>query len=206
MSTQKKWVERIRTRLSRVAGLLVFCFFALCGSKWDAVWSGVIKEVLAFAGLSLVSIAACGRLWCMLYIAGYKTQKLVIAGPYSFCRNPLYLFSLIGSIGMGMGSSTFTVPLIFIVAFSLYYPLTVKKEEDRLLLIHGEAYKTYCAMTPRYWPSFKYFNEPEQYTLDPLIFRKHVGNAVLWVFLFGLWEIFEYMRLEKWIPTLFNVW
>jgi protein-S-isoprenylcysteine O-methyltransferase Ste14 len=205
MSTEKKMVERLRTRLSRVAGFVVFGCFAVCGSKWDLACAGV-EEIMVFVGLSLVSIAACGRLWCMLYMAGNKTRKLVTEGPYSLCRNPLYLFSLLGAIGMGLGSSTFTVPLVFIAAFSLYYPFTVKSEEARLLLIHGEDYRSYCSKTPRYIPSLKNFQEPEQYTLDPRVFRKHVGNAILWVFLFGFWEIFEFLRLEKWIPTLFNLW
>jgi protein-S-isoprenylcysteine O-methyltransferase Ste14 len=200
MSTKKKMVERLRTRLSRGAGIVVFCCFALCGSKWDSVYAGV-EELVAFFGLIFVSIAVCGRLWCMIYMAGNKTKKLVTDGPYSLCRNPLYLFSLVGSIGMGL-----TVPLVFIAAFCLYYPFTVRSEEDRLLLIHGDDYKDYCAKTPRYIPSFKNFHEPEQYTLDPRVFRSHVGNAIIWVFLFGFWEIFEFLRLEKWIPTLCNLW
>lgn len=91
MATEKKVIERIRTRLSRVAGIIVFACVAFCGSRW-ALASPVTGAILTGLGLILVSVAACGRLWCMLYIAGYKTQKLVTAGPYSLCRNPLYLF------------------------------------------------------------------------------------------------------------------
>jgi protein-S-isoprenylcysteine O-methyltransferase Ste14 len=205
MATEKKVIERIRTRLSRVAGIIVFACVAFCGSRW-ALTSPVTGSILTGLGLILVSVAACGRLWCMLYIAGYKTQKLVTAGPYSLCRNPLYLFSFLGIIGMGLGSATFTIPLIFIVAFILYYPFTIKKEENRLLEIHGEAFRNYCEKTPRYFPSFKHFSEPEQYRVDPRIFRSHVGNAMLWVWFFGLWKLFECLRAEKWIPTLFNIW
>lgn len=205
MSTEKKVLERIRTKLTRVSGIIVIGFFAFCESRWDLA-SPAMEELLVALGLIFVSIAACGRLWCMLYIAGYKTQKLVVAGPYSLCRNPLYLFSFIGTVGMGFGSATVTIPLVFIAVFFLYYPLTIKKEEDRLLEIHGEAYRNYCEKTPRYFPSFKNFNEPEQYVVDPRVFRRHVGNAMLWVWFFGLWELFEYLRMAHWMPTFFKIW
>ena len=205
MAIGKKVIERIRTRTARVAGIIVFACLAFCESKWEFA-SPAVDELLAGVGLMLVSIAACGRLWCMLYIAGHKTQKLVTAGPYSLCRNPLYLFSFIGTLGIGFGSATFTIPLVFIAAFSLYYPFTIKKEEDRLLEIHGEAFRSYCEKTPRYFPSLNNFYEPEQYMVDPRIFRRHVGNAMLWVWFFGLWELFECLRLENWVPTLFKIW
>jgi protein-S-isoprenylcysteine O-methyltransferase Ste14 len=205
MATEKKLIERIRTKFTRVLGIIMFACLAFCESKW-AVASPVTAELLTGLGLIFVSIAACGRLWCMLYIAGYKTQKLVTAGPYSLCRNPLYIFSFIGTVGIGLGSATFTIPLVFIAAFFLYYPLTIKKEEDRLLEIHGEAFRNYCEKTPRYFPSVKNFHEPEQYKVDPRIFRRHVGNAILWVCFFGLWNLFECLRVGKWIPTLFSIW
>jgi len=205
MSTSKKAVERFRTKITRVAGVFAIGFLAFCGSRWE-LKSPLIPEIFSLVGLACVSIAACGRLWCMLYIAGYKTQKLVVSGPYSLCRNPLYLFSFIGTLGIGLGSGTLTVPLVFMVAFILYYSFTVQKEEDRLLLIHGEAFKTYCEKTPRYLPSLKNFNEPEVYTVDPKLFRRHVGNALLWVCFFGVWGLFECLRMEKIIPTLLNLW
>jgi protein-S-isoprenylcysteine O-methyltransferase Ste14 len=205
MSAQKKFIERIRTKLSRVAGLCVFVFFACCGSKWD-LKNPLFEEIFAICGLLLVSMAACGRLWCMLYIAGHKTKELIVAGPYSLCRNPLYLFSFLGTIGMGLGSGTFTVPIVFVLAFSLFYPFTVKKEEDRLLFIHGDEFKRYCEKTPRYFPSFKNYTEPEQCIVSPRIFRKHVGNAMLWIWIFGAWEIFEYLRIMKWLPTFVTIW
>jgi len=205
MATDKKLIERIRTKFTRAMGIIVFVCMAFCGSKLETV-SPVAAALLYGIGLMLVSVAACGRLWCMLYIAGHKTHNLVTAGPYSLCRNPLYLFSFIGTLGIGLGSSTLTIPLVFLAAFSLYYPFTIKKEENRLLEIHGKAFSNYCEKTPRYFPSLKNFVEPEQYMVDPRIFRRHVGNAILWVCVFGLWELFECLRAKEWIPTLLNIW
>ena len=201
----KEIIVQVKTRIMHVAVVLMVCFLSLCGSKWDLSVPG-IEEVMALLGLFCVAIAACGKLWCMLYSAGYTAQKLVIKGPYSICRKPGVLFSLIGIVGMGLGSATFTVPLVLFTAFFIYYYFTVRKEEERLLLLHGEAFKAYCSKTSRFLPCFRNFHEPDQYTLNPRIFRKFAVNAIPWIVLFSLWEVFEFLRLEKWIPTYFNIW
>jgi protein-S-isoprenylcysteine O-methyltransferase Ste14 len=44
----------------------------------------------------LAAMIASHRLWCSLYISGYKNSQLITSGPYSLCRNPLYFFSFVG--------------------------------------------------------------------------------------------------------------
>jgi len=64
-------------------------------------WPGIL---MLAAGILLAGVGALGRLWCSLYIGGRKTHELVSAGPYGWCRNPLYLFSLIGALGVGLST------------------------------------------------------------------------------------------------------
>ena len=56
-------------------------------------------EALELFGVALLAVAAMGRIWCLIYIAGRKNKELCQLGPYSLCRNPLYLFSFVGVIG-----------------------------------------------------------------------------------------------------------
>lgn len=55
------------------------------GGFWDTTW-----EVLSFVFLL---VAALGRVWTSAYISGRKNHELVVNGPYSLTRNPLYFFS-----------------------------------------------------------------------------------------------------------------
>ena len=69
----------------------------------------------ALAGLLAWPVLAAGvslRLWSTLHIGGHKRQRVVMDGPYSICRNPLYLFSLLATLGVGLGSCTLAFPAI----------------------------------------------------------------------------------------------
>ena len=82
----------------------LFAVILFSDSRWENI--GLTSAVLFFSGALLVGIATVGRLWCSLYISGYKTKQLVKTGPYSLSRNPLYFFSLLGAIGVGMVTET----------------------------------------------------------------------------------------------------
>src|SRR5882762_3924792 len=60
-------------------------------------WSPRVESVIEWAGRLLIVVCILGRTWCSLYIGGRKTRRLVMAGPYSVSRNPLYVFSVIGA-------------------------------------------------------------------------------------------------------------
>ena len=118
--------EKYRMVLSRIAAALVLFFLFTTQSYWETR-NEALTVALFFMGMILVAIASLGRMWCSLYIAGYKDDRLVTDGPYSICRNPLYFFSMIGVLGIGCATETVTFPLVFIILFALYYPFVVKK-------------------------------------------------------------------------------
>jgi hypothetical protein len=109
-------------------------------------------------------------------------------------RNPLYFFSAIGAIGVGFASETLTFPAIFIVVFALYYPAVIKSEEKRLKEIHGADYEDYAKRVPLFFPRLSHFSEPEDYTVKPIIFRKHIFSALWFIWIVGILEMFEGLR------------
>lgn len=117
----KTWWERQRTGLSKVVGVLVFVVVALTQSRWELQHENV-ATFLYSAGLALAAVGAAGRIWCSFFISGRKDGQLVTEGPYSISRNPLYVFSGIGLVGVGLSTETLTYPLLFLLIFGLYYP------------------------------------------------------------------------------------
>ena len=74
-----------------------------------------------------------------------KDQELAVDGPYSVCRNPLYLgtFLLTLSIAFFIHSLMFAIGLL--IATPLYLWVTVPWEEARLREKFGERYDAYRA-------------------------------------------------------------
>ncbi|MGC4073439.1 MAG: isoprenylcysteine carboxylmethyltransferase family protein [Nibricoccus sp.] len=174
-------------------------------SRWEAV-TPVIAELLFFFGVICVGIAALGRVWCSLYIAGRKDRQLVCEGPYSLTRNPLYFFSFIGIIGAGLATETITIPLFFLATFSIYYPFVISAEERKLAVLFPQDFPSYCQRVPRFFPRLAGFIEPDSYTVNPSIVRRHMCSVVWFIWIVGFLEIIELLHERGILPVYWNVY
>ena len=143
--------EKYRILLSRIAVALVLLLFVFAQSAWESR-NEAVEFGLFFVGLILVAIASSGRMWCSLYIAGYKNNRLITEGPYSISRNPLYFFSLIGVVGIGCATETFTFPILLTILFASYYGFVIKSEARRLRGLFGDEYEAYASRVPAFFP------------------------------------------------------
>jgi hypothetical protein len=166
----------------------------------------LVATTLFLLGAVLVGIASLGRLWCSLYIAGYKTDHLVTQGPYSISRNPLYLFSFVGLLGVGLSSETILVPLIILIAFIAYYPFVVRSEEAELMRLHKTQFEIYMKEVPRFFPEISLLKEPEEYVVKPVVFRKHIFDALWFIWIMGILETIEGLQEAGIFPTIFKIY
>jgi protein-S-isoprenylcysteine O-methyltransferase Ste14 len=192
--------QQVRLNLSRLFVVLLIVLVAITGSQWETR-APLVSAILFLAGCLLAGIASLGRLWCSLYIAGHKTRHLVTEGPYSLCRHPLYFFSFLGGIGVGLASETLTVPVLILAAFAIYYPYVIRFEENKMTAQHGEIYGAYCRQTPRFWPRWFLLIEPEEYSVYPKTFRKHLFSALGFIWMIGVFELIEMFRELGMLPT-----
>jgi hypothetical protein len=101
-------------------------------------------------------------------------------------RFPLYFFSSIGMVGVGLTTETLSIPALLIVFFVIHYPAIIERERGRLLLRHGESFTQYCCFTPAFWPDWRLCEEPEVYVMLPRVIRRispmHSGSSppLLW--------------------------
>ena len=188
------------SRIFAVIFLLIFFFSepALENTGWEAL--------LFLFGLILVGFATVGRLWCSLYISGRKSSQLVIHGPYSVSRNPLYFFSFLGAIGLGLATEIITLALVLSFSFLFSYRSVIHSEERFLENTFGDSFRSYCATVPRFLPKWSQHNELETLEVAPKIFLRSVYEALWFAGLVGLLEFLEGIKELIDIPSLFHLY
>lgn len=83
--------------------------------------------------------------------------------------------------------------------------MVIGNEETRLSEVHGQAYLEYCERTPRFFPTFSTFIEPEFYEVCARKFRKDIFDALWFVWLVGLLEVAEGLREIGILPVLLTL-
>lgn len=86
------------------------------------------------------------------------TQKLIVVGPYKYCRNPIELGAVLYYLGFGTYFALLTTGLIScllgLTIGSLYHKLIEEKEFE---LRFGEDYLEYKKRTPFLLPRIRFF-------------------------------------------------
>ena len=171
------FTKKNRILFSRVLIGCMVVLLLISEPKWHPwTFADITTE---FVALVMVMVAAFGRLWTLSYISGHKTKDLVTKGPYSIMRNPLYFFSLIGAMGIGVASESIIILGSLLLAFTIYYPLVIRAEEKHLARIHGDDFQRYCSTVPAFMPRFSLFQEPEEYLVNARLLRR-AFFSVMW--------------------------
>jgi protein-S-isoprenylcysteine O-methyltransferase Ste14 len=173
--SQHYFAERCRLTISQIWIVGVFCLTLFSQSKWNE--SELFEESFFAIALILTVIGSFGRIWSLAHIAGRKNDQLVSVGPYSMCRNPLYLFSLLAAIGIGLSTCTFTIPIAIVIGFAMLYPSVIRVEEERLASLYGPTFDSYCLSTPKFFPSFRNYIPAAQLLVDMRAFSRGLRDS-----------------------------
>lgn len=116
--------------------------------------SGIITAVagvvlgLAGGGFALWAVVAEARIGRGTPVPMIPTQRLVVVPPFTYCRNPMVLGTVVGYLGLGLwlGSlSAIALVLLFAALLLLYVKVL---EEKQLELRFGSEYVAYKRSTP----------------------------------------------------------
>jgi hypothetical protein len=140
-----------------------------------------------------------------MYISGYKDKDLVTEGAYSIVRNPLYVFSFVGAVGVGCATGSLLWIGFLVVGFFIFYPLTMVAEEQRLAAQYGQKFTEYLRRTPRFIPDFALFHESETYPVHTRTYRYAFFDAVWFIWAYALIQLVGKLHEGGVLPTLFRV-
>ena len=79
-------------------------------------------------------------------------QTLVMTGPYSWVRHPLYATAAMLLVGVGLMSANWFILLFALLAVGLTILIVVPMEEARMIARFGDDYRAYRARTGRILP------------------------------------------------------
>jgi protein-S-isoprenylcysteine O-methyltransferase Ste14 len=140
-------------------------------------FTGPASSLVGFVGFVLVAVAALGRFWTSLFIAGRKDATLVQVGPYAACRHPLYLLTLLGMLGLGLATRS-VVLLLALVGIAAVLHLGAMRDEDALLeSTHGGVARRYREQVPALIPDWSRYAVPELLEIQPRVVWKAVVDA-----------------------------
>jgi len=105
--------------------------------------------LLALGG-TLVVLGEAGRMWSSGHID--KNQELATAGPYAHTRNPLYVANLLLLLGFCVMSGHAWVSALALLAFAMIYRPVIREEAQHMDKLFGEAYRTWSAEVPLFFP------------------------------------------------------
>ncbi|HJT31302.1 MAG TPA: isoprenylcysteine carboxylmethyltransferase family protein [Pirellulales bacterium] len=197
------WAFRSR---GLVGSLLVLAFGGLVlfspPATIDARWGKVMIEALGWA---VFVAGAALRFWATLYIGGRKRLVLVCEGPYSLCRNPLYVgtFLIALSAAVMLASVTFAAGIVIGAIF--YAWATVPAEERYLAGQLGEPYLRYCRQVPRFCPRFSGFTTAATINVSVRSLWNECRRAARWIWLPVVVEAVSRLRGEAWWPRWLNL-
>jgi protein-S-isoprenylcysteine O-methyltransferase Ste14 len=192
------WAFRSRGLVSALLGTafgaLVFVSAPLVPA---GAWAHLPFEVVGW--LAFIMGAAL-RFWATLYIGGRKRLVVVCDGPYSICRNPLYIGTFLISLSTALLLRSLTFAIGILLGAAYFALATVPAEERYLRSTLGEAYERYCRRVPRFWPRWSAFHTPAEVRVNVRALRRECARAARWVWLPVILDAAGRLRFEEWWP------
>ncbi len=135
----------LRSFLLKLRYPLFLVFFLILIPQIEPSWF--------FFGLTLSLFGELIQLWCFASLD--KNRTLGVKGLYMLTRNPMYIGRFFLLLGFVVLTGNILVILIFVILYYFYVVNRVKREEEKLRMLFGEAYENYCREVKRFMPTFK---------------------------------------------------
>lgn len=172
----------------------------------------IVQNLMLVGGFCLMMIGIMGRLYATLYIGGMKNvgndgNSFIKEGVYGICRNPLYLFSFIGFVGLLLIKAQLSFLIVGIIAYLLAYRVTIRDEEKYLEGRYGENYRQFLKDVPRFFPDsrIKHFTYPEKLTIFVHFYHVEMKRAFVWMGMATLIYVISLLHTLGILPYLISV-
>jgi len=144
------------------------------------------------------------RMWSTLYIGGRKSRELVTDGPYSLCRNPLYVGTFFLAVGAGLCFENIPM-LVATVAIVLPVHVLVSLSEERHLeMKFPQEYPAYRQRVPRFFPRLRNYNRRDTVTVSVRNIRRAMIDAIGVLLIPEIEDLLEVLHQHNIVPVLWQ--
>lgn len=133
-------LTKVTLRTSGVGIIIVVLYYA---AKPELAWF-IPGAVVAVMGEAL-------RMWAAGHLR--KNKELTTTGPYAHVKNPLYIGTLLLTLGYSAMAKNIYIMIAGFAWFFIYYaPYKKAQENEKLISSFGEGWKEYDKAVPDYIP------------------------------------------------------
>lgn len=132
-------------------------------------------------GIWFIAFGLLLRIWANGYAV--KSEKLTTSGPYAFARHPLYLGTIILTIGFIIMLKLHYIGIVFLLIMAIAYYRTIKQEEKMLEQKFKGLYIDYRKKVPAVMPSLFPYREGEKW---PFSFKRLIKSQEYKLFIWSI--------------------
>lgn len=195
-------LRKLRIHLLRLVFIPVVFVAVFVRPYWSL--ESIMGFVMELGGYFFLLVGLVIRIWCSFYIGNRKSKELIVEGPYSICRNPLYIGSFLLAIGVGLCFENLLI-LIFVPAIIIpVHLVAARMEEGHLESKFGEQYRVYKQKVPRFRPRFSNYNSPDVIEVNVHSIRRIAMDTVGVLLLPQIEDLLELLHEHGVIPVLWH--
>lgn len=105
-------------------------------------------------GLLIFCLGLFGRIWAQQHLRYRLSGPITLTqtGPYGWLRNPIYVSTILISVGLTVVSRVLWLVPITILWCAVLYSIVVREEEEWMSRVFGGGYRAYFEEVPRWIP------------------------------------------------------
>jgi len=136
---------------------------------WIAVGSALVAWILRASGTAYLNRE-------VVFASDVQSDRLIVAGPFRFVRNPLYL----GNVFLAIAIAILAPPVgfaIIVIGNVVVAALLAGEESKQMAVRYGSTYAAFRAAVPAFVPRLTAASVPGSATVRPLWREALVGEA-----------------------------
>ncbi len=169
-------IRKLRVALLRLAFMPIVFVILFTRQSWSIGEVGVM--IIELAGFVLLLAGLGLRIWSILYIGGKKSGRLVTDGPYSICRNPLYMGTFLLAAGIGLVFENLLVLALVLIVLVPIHIFVALEEEKHLAGLFPADFPGYRKRVPRFWPKFSIYHSPTEIIIPMRAIRRVMIDTI----------------------------